>query len=157
MCFRYKAVFHLYIYTFIFRFFSHIDYHRILSRVPCDIQYSPCWLLSKGQRICLPMQDTRDTGSVPESGRSPGEGIGSPLQYSCLEQFYGQTSLVSYHAGGHRVSDVTTQTSTYIVVCICQSQIPDFNLLPASPSHSISLLVIISLFSISVNLFLFCK
>ena len=24
-------------------------------------------------------------GSIPESGRSPGEGHGSPLQYSCLE------------------------------------------------------------------------
>ena len=26
----------------------------------------------------------RDTGSIPESGRSPGEGNGTPLQYSCL-------------------------------------------------------------------------
>ena len=26
-----------------------------------------------------------DPGSVPESGRSPGEGNGYPLQYSCLE------------------------------------------------------------------------
>ena len=26
-----------------------------------------------------------DPGSVPGSGRSPGEGDGSPLQYSCLE------------------------------------------------------------------------
>ena len=26
-----------------------------------------------------------DWGSVPESGRSPGEGNSSPLQYSCLE------------------------------------------------------------------------
>ena len=25
-----------------------------------------------------------DLGSVPGSGRSPGEGIGNPLQYSCL-------------------------------------------------------------------------
>ena len=24
-------------------------------------------------------------GSIPRSGRSPGEGNGSPLQYSCLE------------------------------------------------------------------------
>ena len=29
--------------------------------------------------------DTRDVGSVPGSGRSPGEGEGNPLQYSCLE------------------------------------------------------------------------
>ena len=27
----------------------------------------------------------RDTGSVPELGRSCGEGHGNPLQYSCLE------------------------------------------------------------------------
>ena len=26
-----------------------------------------------------------DPGSIPGSGRSPGEGIGYPLQYSCLE------------------------------------------------------------------------
>ena len=29
--------------------------------------------------------DIRDVGSVPGSGRSPGEGNGNPLQYSCLE------------------------------------------------------------------------
>ena len=26
-----------------------------------------------------------DLGSIPESGRSSGEGNGNPLQYSCLE------------------------------------------------------------------------
>ena len=29
--------------------------------------------------------DIRDVGSIPASGRSPGEGNGNPLQYSCLE------------------------------------------------------------------------
>ena len=29
--------------------------------------------------------DIRDETSIPESGRSPGEGHGNPLQYSCLE------------------------------------------------------------------------
>ena len=28
--------------------------------------------------------DIRDMGSIPGSGRSPGEGNGNPLQYSCL-------------------------------------------------------------------------
>ena len=28
--------------------------------------------------------DTGDTASIPGSGRSPGEGNGNPLQYSCL-------------------------------------------------------------------------
>ena len=30
-------------------------------------------------------RDLRGMGSVPGSGRSPGEGNGYPLQYSCLE------------------------------------------------------------------------
>ena len=29
--------------------------------------------------------DSRGVGSIPGSGRSPGEGNGNPLQYSCLE------------------------------------------------------------------------
>ena len=29
--------------------------------------------------------DVGDLGSIPGSGRSPGEGNGNPLQYSCLE------------------------------------------------------------------------
>ena len=29
--------------------------------------------------------DITDLGSIPGLGRSPGEGHGSPLQYSCLE------------------------------------------------------------------------
>ena len=28
-----------------------------------------------------------DSGSIPGLGRSPGEGNGNPLQYSCLENF----------------------------------------------------------------------
>jgi len=29
--------------------------------------------------------DIRDTGLIPVLGRSPGEGLSIPLQYSCLE------------------------------------------------------------------------
>ena len=29
--------------------------------------------------------DLRDEGSIPGLGRSPGEGHGNPIQYSCLE------------------------------------------------------------------------
>ena len=31
-----------------------------------------------------PSANAGDTGSIPGSGRSPGEGNGNPLQYSCL-------------------------------------------------------------------------
>ena len=37
-----------------------------------------------------------DAGSVPGWGRSPGEGNGNPLQYSCLGQLYEQRSLAGY-------------------------------------------------------------
>ena len=30
-------------------------------------------------------RDAGDSNSIPGSGRSPGEGSGNPLQYSCLE------------------------------------------------------------------------
>ena len=39
--------------------------------------------------------DIRDVGSIPGSGRSPGGGIGNPLQYSCLENPNGQRSLAT--------------------------------------------------------------
>ena len=29
-----------------------------------------------------------DLGSIPRSGRSPGEGNGNPLQYTCLKNFH---------------------------------------------------------------------
>ena len=43
-----------------------------------------------------------DEGLIPGSRRSPGEGNGSPLQYSCLENLHGQMSLVGYSPWGHK-------------------------------------------------------
>ena len=37
-----------------------------------------------------------DWGSIPGSGRSPGEGNGNPLQHSCLEKSHGRRSLIGY-------------------------------------------------------------
>ena len=34
--------------------------------------------------------DARDEGLIPGSGKSPGEGNGNPLQYSCLENPMGR-------------------------------------------------------------------
>ena len=38
-----------------------------------------------GSAMKNPSANAEDLGSIPGSGRSPGEGNGSPLQYSCLE------------------------------------------------------------------------
>ena len=41
--------------------------------------------ISGKEPACQHRLDVRHAGSIPGSGRSPGEGNGNPLQYSCLE------------------------------------------------------------------------
>ena len=38
-----------------------------------------------GAEVKASARNAGDLGSIPGSGRSPGEGNGNPLQYSCLE------------------------------------------------------------------------
>ena len=56
-----------------------------------------------------------DPGSIPGSGRSPGEGNDYPLQYSCLKNSHGQRSLVGYSPWGCKKSD-TTERLTLVPV-----------------------------------------
>ena len=58
--------------------------------------------------------DSRDAGSIAGLGRSPGEGNGSPLQYSCLENTHGQRSLVGNNPEGLKESDMTEHTCKYL-------------------------------------------
>ena len=46
-------------------------------------------------------------GLIAGLGKSPGEGNGSPFQYSCLEKSHGQKSLVGYSPWGHKESEMT--------------------------------------------------
>ena len=48
-----------------------------------------------------------DPGLIPGLGRSPGEGSGTPLQYSCLENPMGWRSLVGCGPWGRKESDMT--------------------------------------------------
>ena len=48
----------------------------------------------------------RDTGSIPELGRSPGGGNGNPFQFSCLENL---TDRGAWWAAVHRVSKSQTR------------------------------------------------
>ena len=61
----------------------------------------PWWL--RWSRIRL--QSGRP-GSIPGSGRSPGEWNGNPLQCSCLENPHRQRSLVGYSPWGQKESDI---------------------------------------------------
>ena len=64
--------------------------------VPLDLEghYNYCGLyyLKQASQVALVVKnlpanarDAGDSDSIPGSGRSPGEGHGNPLQYSCLE------------------------------------------------------------------------
>ena len=50
------------------------------------------WCLSSKASSC----NTGDSSLVPGSGRSPGEGNGNPLQYSCLGNPKDRGSLAGY-------------------------------------------------------------
>ena len=53
--------------------------------------------------------DTRDVGSIPGLGRSPGEGSGNLLQYSCLGNLMDRGAL---QATIHGVTKSWTRLST---------------------------------------------
>ena len=49
-----------------------------------------------------------DLGLIPGSGRSPGEGNGNPLQYSCLENSMDRGAWwATVYAVGRKESDTT--------------------------------------------------
>ena len=50
-----------------------------------------------------------DLGSIPGSGRSPGEGNGNPRQYSCLENPMDAGAWWGYSPWGRKESDTTEQ------------------------------------------------
>ena len=54
--------------------------------------------------------DIRDAGSIPGSERSPGEGNGNPLQYSCLEN---PMVRGAWQAIVHRVAELDTTEAIY--------------------------------------------
>ena len=59
-----------------------------------------------------------DPGSIPGSGRSPGEGNGNPLQYSCLENpLDGGTWFRLQSMGSQRVGHIWL-TSLSFPICI---------------------------------------
>ena len=57
---------------------------------------------------------TGDTGLIPGSGRSLGEGNGNPLQYSCWEN---PMDRGAWQAIVHRVAESQTQLITHIYTC----------------------------------------
>ena len=50
-----------------------------------NLQLPNYWVSLVAQMVKNPPANAGEVGSIPGFGRSPGEGNGNPLQYSCLE------------------------------------------------------------------------
>ena len=59
--------------------------------------------------------DIRDTGLIPGSGRSPGEGNDNPLQYSCLEN---ATDRGAWWATVHGIGESDMTEATWHIFCV---------------------------------------
>ena len=68
-----------------------------------------------GSKVCA--YNVRDPGLIPGLGRSPGEGNGNPLQYSCLEKSHGRRSLVSYSPWGCKELDTAEWLCFHFLCC----------------------------------------
>ena len=80
-----------------------------------------------GSVVKSPPANAGDSGSIPGSGRSPGEGSGNPLQYSCQgnpmdREPDGLQSMKSPKSAGHNLVTkqqcvvavtITTKTASY--------------------------------------------
>ena len=73
-----------------------LRYLRETSGLPCMVKNPTC--------------SVGDLGSIPGSGRSPGEGNGKPLQYSCLEKPMDKEAWQSWT----RLSNYTLKESSLI-------------------------------------------
>ena len=72
------------------------------------------------QTVKNPACSGGDSGSIPGSGRSPGEGHGNPLQYPCLEN---PVDRGAWRATVHRVANNLTQLSDFTVTFIEKTKI----------------------------------
>ena len=60
-----------------------------------------------GSVVKNPPANAGDVGLIPGSGRSPGEGNGNPLQYSCLENLMDRRT---WQATVHGVAEESERT-----------------------------------------------
>ena len=62
-----------------------------------------------GSEVKASASNAEDPGSIPGLGRSPGEGNGNPLQYSCLENPMDKGAWQATVPRGRKESDTTEQ------------------------------------------------
>ena len=96
-----------------------------------------------GSEVKASASNAGDLGSIPGSGRSPGEGNGNPLQYSCLEN---PMDRGAWEATVHGVAKSQTRLSDFTTINFCLSTIVSYFLLilfhfPSAKSSHLQMLV----------------
>jgi len=74
---------YIYIHIYVYMYTYNIYIYKRTSQVALVVKNLPA---NAG--------DARDAGLIPGLGRSPGEGNGNPLQYSCLENLMGVIACI---------------------------------------------------------------
>ena len=69
--------------------------------------------------------DTRDTDLIPGSARSPGGGLGNPLQYSCLENAMDRRA---WRATVHRVAKRQTRLKQLSMQACTHAELESYRL-----------------------------
>ena len=72
-----------------------------------------------GSEVKASVCNVGELGSIPGSGRSPGEGNGNPLQYSCLEN---PMDRGAWWATAHGVAKSRTRLSDFTLVYLRQQK-----------------------------------
>ena len=75
---------HLFI-TFLFILKNHSGFFSHFMWLMCISSPDNLCSFTVVKEMYFVLSNGQDLGSIPESGRSPGEGHGKPLQYSCVE------------------------------------------------------------------------
>ena len=70
--------------------------------------------------------DTRNVGSIPGSGRSPGREHGNPLQYSCLENPMNRGDLQAESTGQRSLTGLKRLNhahTRFVLICYARSNV----------------------------------
>ena len=97
--------------------YMHVEIHACEKARPEKIYtmgfrviLSRLWASLVAQKLKASDSNAGDLGSIPGSGRSPGEGNGNPLQYSCLENLMDRGA---WWTSVHRVEKSQTRLSDF--------------------------------------------
>ena len=90
---------------------SHFSHVRLSATLWTVDYQAPLVVFPGGSDGKASIYNAGDLGSIPGSGRFPGEGNGNPLYYCCLKKSHGRRSLANYSVWGHKELDTTEQLS----------------------------------------------